>query len=279
VTTRHESTRKKAFHCNSLLWGVQCRLSFKTVIFTPNLEVSDQVDAIRIFGVVDFRRLRSVPWPLYWMFGYFDDGSIDAGTSIPIDAPAGGPAAIPLLREFCSDPLPALRSIERDYGRRLDLCEGPIGNAGLLTCVLADRLVKWQSIYPTPKTNEYLGALFDLVTPQESMVFDVFLHQDLPLSGPPEHTLFDRLAARRGFDPDSDPDRQLPLSNQVLNLGSGLSGSSTLRYAEYSRLLEHVFHQAGIDAAEFQGYRLSINYPQIPTAADLKWELPPKPKQ
>ena len=183
------------------------------------------------------------------------------------------------MKDFCSDPLPALRSIDQNYGKRIDLCAGPIGNAGLLTCVIADRLVEWQSIYRTPKENEYLGALFDLVTPQESMVFDVFLHRDLPLSGLPECNLFDRLGASRGFDPENDADQFLPFSNQVIELGSGLSGCDTSRYPRYSQVLEHVFHRSGIDAAEFQGYRLSIDYPQIPTAADLKWKLPENPKQ
>jgi hypothetical protein len=277
VTSHQESTRKTAFLSNSSLWGVQCRLSFKTVIFTPNTETPDQVDAIRIFGMVDFRRLRPVPWPLCWMFGYLDDGTLDPGASVPIEPPLPGLGAIPLLKDFCSHPLPALRSVKRDYGIRFDLDEGPIGNAGLLTCVVADRLVKWQSIYKTPQKNENLGSIFDLVTPQEHMVFDIFLHQDLPPAGPPQCTLFDRLTAPRGFDPEMDTDRQLPFSNPIQDLKPGLADSAILQYPRYPQMLEHVFHQSGLDVTEFKGYRLSIRYPQIPTAADLQWELPKKP--
>ena len=160
VTQRQESTRKVAFLSNSSLWGVQCRLSFKTVIFTPSSaepgQIADKVDAIRVFGMVDFRRLRPVPWPLYRMHGYYDDGTICPGTGIPIESPLEGPGSLPLLKDFCSQPLPDLCSVKRDYGRRFDLCEGPIGNAGLLTCVIADRLVNWQSIYRNPGKEEFL---------------------------------------------------------------------------------------------------------------------------
>ena len=278
VTMRQESTRKMAFLSNSSLWGVQCRLSFKTVIFAPNDEEADQVDAIRIFGMVDFRRLRPVPWPLYRMHGYYDDGTICPGTGIPIEQPEEGQGSIPLLRDFCSDPLPALRSVKRDYGKRFDLCEGPIGNAGLLTCVIADRLVKWQPVYNVPGKNEYMGALFDLVTPQENMFFDVFVHRDLPISGPPMCTLFDRLTAPRGFDPENDAYRQLPLSNKVLRLGPGNMGNASTQYPRYAALLEHVFQRTNLEARDFQGYRLSIRYPQIPTAADMQWKLREKPE-
>ena len=279
VTQRQESTRKMAFLSNSSLWGVQCRLSFKTVIFAPNSEDSDLLDAIRVFGMVDFRRLRPVPWPLYRMHGYHDDGTIRPGTGEPIEPLQEDQKSIPLLTDFCSDPLPALRSVKRDYGRRFDLCEGPIGNAGLLTCVIADRLVKWQEKYQIPGKDEYMGALFDLVTPLENMLFDVFVHKDLPLPGPPECTLFDRLTAPRGFDPENDASRQLPLSNKVLRLRPGLMGNASAHYPRYSQLMEYVFNKTGLIPEDFQGYRLSIRYPQIPTAADLQWRLPERPKE
>ena len=278
VTQRQENTRKMAFLSNSSLWGVQCRLSFKTVIFAPNTEEPDQVDAIRIFGMVDFRRLRPIPWPLYRMHGYFDDGSIRPGTGIPIEPPVDDMGSIPLLRNFCSEPLPALKSVKRDYGRRFDLCAGPIGNAGLLTCVIADRLVKWQSIYRTPEKNEFMGSLFDLVTPLEYMLFDVFVHKDLPFTSAPESALFDRLTAPRGLDPENDAFRQLPLSNKVLQLGPGLLGNSSAHYPRYAQLMEYVFQRANLVPGDYQGYRLSIRYPQIPTAADLQWRLSERPK-
>ena len=278
VTQRQESTRKMAFLSNSSLWGVQCRLAFKTVIFAPSVEDPTWVDAIRVFGMVDFRRLRSVPWPLYRMHGYYDDGTILPGTGVPIEPPPEGYGEIPLLHEFCSHPLPALRSVQRDYGRRYDLCEGPIGNAGLLTCVIADRLVKWQSVYREPGVNEFMGALFDLVTPLEHMLFDVYVHGDLPFEGPPMCTLLDRLTAPRGHDPVGDAYRQLPLSNKVLHLGPGLVGKASAHYPGYSQLMDHVFRKASLDPGRYEGYRLAIRFPQIPTAADLQWKLPENPK-
>jgi len=276
VTQRQEDTRKMAFLSNSSLWGVQCRHSFKTVIFTPNADDPDHVDAIRIFGMVDFRRLRHVSWPLYRMHGYYDDGSVRPGAGIPIEPLVETMGNIPLLKDFCSQPLPALRSVKRDYGQKIDLKEGLIGNAGLLTCVVADRLVKWQSAYHIPEKNEFMGALFDLVTPMEHMLFDVFLHQDLPYSGPPDCVLLDRLTAPRGYDPKSDALLHLPLSNKVLRLGSGLMGNASAQYPQYPQLIKHVFNQVGINPGQFQGYRLSIRYPQIPTAANLSWRSPEK---
>ena len=109
------------------------------------------------------------------------------------------------------------------------------------------------------------------------MLFDVFVHHDLPISGFPECTLLDRLTAPRGYDPENDAARQLPLSNQVLRLGQGLHGIASPHYQRYAQLMDHVFSKTGLAPADYQGYRLSIRYPQIPTAADLQWKLPERP--
>jgi hypothetical protein len=42
--------------------------------------------------------------------------------------------------------------------------------------------------------------------------------------------------------------------------------------------MEHVFKSTGLNPVDYQGFRLSIRYPQIPTAADLQWKLPQGPK-
>jgi len=68
----------------------------------------------------------------------------------------------------------------------------------------------------------------------------------------------------------------MPLSNKVLRLGSGLLGNASAQYPEYPRLVKHVFDQVGLAADDFLGHRLSIRYPQIPTAANLFWKSPEK---
>ena len=56
-------------------------------------------------------------------------------------------------------------------------------------------------------------------------------------------------------------------------------GNASAHYPRYSQLMEYVFKKTGLVPEEFQGYRLSIRYPQIPTAADLQWRLPGTPQE
>ncbi len=277
VTQRQESIRKMAFLSNSSLWGVQSRLSFKTVILLPNVEDPTMMDAIRIFGMVDFRRLRSMSWPLYRMHSYNDDGTIQNEDCVPLEPLVDGMNSIPFVKEFCSSPLPNLFPIKRDSVLCFDLAEGPIGNAGLLTCVIADRLVKGQPIYRVPGKHEFVSGLFDVITPLEQMLFDVYAHQDLKFFVPPQCTLLDRMTTPSGFNPRDLLVRYLPLSNQVLSLGKGLTGVATGHYPRYAQLLDYIFDRAGIDSNKFHGFRLSLRYPQITTAVHLKWKLHERP--
>ncbi len=277
VTERQEAMRKQAFIVNSSLWGIQARFNFKTVIFAPNAEHPDYLDAIRLYGMIDFRRLRNVPWPLYRLHGYNDDGSIREGTSNPIETPPTSHPELPLLEGFCSTPIPNIQAVDRPYGKRLDLCEGPIGRAGETSCVIADRLLVQQTPYKEPGYNEVIGGLLELVTPVENVMFDIFVPKDFPGDEDPQAHLVDRLSSSRGFDPTNFESRDLPFTAKVQKLESSISGCATDRYPAYLDLLAHVMGRTRLSIMDFVGYRIMMPYPQIPTALTLTWPLPNKP--
>ena len=228
--------------------------------------------------MIDFRRLRNVPWPLYRLHGYNDDGSIREGASIPIETPPASHSELPLLEAFCSTPIPDIEAIERPYGKRLDFREGPIGRAGETSCVIADRLLVQQTPYKEPGYNEVIGGLFELVTPVECVMFDVFVPKDFPGDEIPLAHLVDRLSSSRGFDPTNFESRALPFTAKVQKLESSISGCATDRYPEYLDLLAHVMGRTRLSIMDFVGYRIMMPYPQIPTALTLTWPLPNKPE-
>jgi hypothetical protein len=116
-----------------------------------------------------------------------------------------------------------------------------------------------------------------LFTPAEFVNVDMFLHRDLSYNMPPDVSIFDRLSSPRGYNPDMDERRQLPVSSGILSLGNGIAGCSTLKIPEYLPMLEHVMGKIGFDPNDFKAYRFSMKFPPIPSAVIFRFKLPEPP--
>jgi len=276
VTQRQESARKLAFMGNSSVWGVQARVNFKATLHAPSRERADRIRTARLSGLVQFRRLRQVEWPIHRVHGYNDDGSVIQLTPHPLEVRTEVAHDLPLLPQFCSHPLPEIRTVKTSYGRRYELPAGPIGNAGALTCVFADVFTPEFNRFRT-ETERYLASMIDLVTPSEAVILDMFLHRDLEFATSPEALLLDRLSIERGYQPGRDEQHQLPLSARPLRLGTGVAGAASPQFPEYGKLLQHVIGKLDHDPGEFRGYRVYLRYPPVPSALVMRLAYPEAP--
>jgi len=277
VTTRQQTMREQAFLANSSIWGAQARVNFKTTIHAPSATDSDSITTARVEGLVRFRRLRPVPWPLRREHGYLDDGRIMDLVSRAVDPEVPDSDLPPIVPRFCSLPMPDIRTVKTEYGRLMQIPEGPLGNTGSLDIVFADVFKPDFNRYRN-EDSDHLASMIDLITPAELLVLDMFLHRDLEHEGTPEAYLLDRLTNTRGFRPEAQRiPEQLPLSIETFSLGSGTAEVSSPRYPEYPDLLNHIFDCMDWRASEFRGYRLLMPYPPIPTAAMLMIKSPENP--
>jgi len=277
VTTRQKNMRQQAFLANSSIWGVQARVNFKTTIHAPSATDPDSITTARLEGLVRFRRLRPVPWPLRREHGYMDDGRIMDLVSRAVDPEVPDSDLPPIVPRFCSQPMPDIRTVKTEYGRLMQIPEGPLGNTGALDIVFADVFKPDFNRYRNAD-SDHLASMIDLITPSELLVLDMFLHHDLEHEGTPEAFLLDRLTSTRGFRPEAQRiPEQLPLSIQTFSLGSGTAEVSSPRYPEYPDLLNHIFDCMDWRANDFRGYRLLMPYPPVPTAAMLMIKSPEKP--
>ena len=277
VTQRQENARKLAFLSNFALWGAQAALDFKTIIYYPSPTDPDMIDAVRIGGLVDFKRSSAGRWPIHRIHGYTEAGEAVPTTSEPVVADDALPPGLPLLRRFCCGQLPAIVPVRRQYGTRFDLEAGPFGNAGALTCVFADVVRGYQGAFRDPAIhNYYMASMNDLFTPSEFLVHDVFLHRDVAVGGAPEVMLLDRLTVMRGYNPEEDEMHRMPLSAKILNVSAGPM-SNLKRYPAYTQVLQFILEQLGFEAGDFRGHRFTMTYPPIPTALVMRIGLPDRP--
>lgn len=276
VTTRQEHARKQAFLANSTIWGVQSKVNFKACITAPSREEPDKMEVVQITGLVDFRRLRPVPWPLSRSHAYSGTGEVLAMTYDSIEQDEGRGADLPLLTAFSSKPAPEINCIPTAYGKLYELASGPIGNAGACTCIFAEKIHPHFERYRTAR-EAYHATMIDLVTPSEHLILDMFLHRELDCSGPPEAMLLDRLSSVRGYHPELDAKFQLPLSVQPIGLGSSAAGTATPQFPLYPKILSHVLDSLGWRHEDFEGFRLSLKYPPVPSATLIRIPLGEKP--
>ena len=278
VTTRQEEIRKTVFRGNSSIWGVQARVNFMTGICYPSLRKTGMVDVIRLGGLIGFKRLRPVPWSVFRMITHFDDGSNCDIVRQALDPAIDAPSGLPLMADFCTDPLPEIETIHSEFGKFYDLKPGPIGKAGLLDIVFGDFVDSSDQEY-WRENDQYISFNLDLHTPSEVALLDLFFHEKLRHVMPPEVLLADRLSKTQGFDTAWDERHRLPLSSQVRALPPGTAGSANTYYPDYPRLLEYSFEQKGLNVSQFRGFRFTMKYPITPSALQFRTRKTNEPNE
>jgi hypothetical protein len=272
--------RKGVFQHLSYLWGVQARTQVHTFLLHPS-EQEGYFDAATLRGFVDLRRIRPhVPWRI--MRSYTVDDAGEKRTAFqrhPLEIPeAGGEPEgdLPLLREYCSKPLPQCRRVAGPAGQvEYQLVEGAVGNTGLITLLMGEMIRAAEPRYRDERHRE-LVLMARLRTPCEILVFDLLVHTELFGHLQPSVVLYSDLFADELNTQTQACDR-MPVEETVECLGTGLSGIRSVDIPRYQEMISDVFTRLGWDAEQFEAHRLQVVYPMIPTSMRLVHQLPPPP--
>jgi len=275
---RSEAHRKNAFLGNSAIWGIQARVQLTTNIIAPS-EVQDKVDLGWLCGLVDFRRLREdVPWAVASARKFETNGTeLAVGSIESIDVRFAGKDDVPLMGDFCSQPLPETRSVPLSEGMlRYELVEGPVGKTAAATAVvgLYGRAFITRYRYGTNTLGEHIARLS---TPAELLIHDLFVHRDLEYAMAPGIWLYSQLPGGPVY-PEAGRDRGLlPVHERVIKLGRGLAGVMTPEIPRYKQMLKAVHKRLRWNADEFHGFRFKMRFPPVPSLAVLRYDLIERP--
>jgi hypothetical protein len=273
-----EALRKLSFRGNSAIWGVQAKVQICTNFIAPGAD-SRMVDLAWLSGLIDFWRLRrDATWAMAAARKTADDGTpLPVGEILAIDSRYDDAHAVPLMGDFCSQPLPDVRAeVDRDGVTRYVLGKGPVGGTATTTCVIGLYGRDFVRRFRAP--NDTLGEHFArLYTPVETLIHDLFVHQDLTYAMAPQMLLYSQMPGGPIF-PAAPRDRGLiPVYDPVIGLGEGLSSVVTPEFPQYLRMIRTVFERLNWKAEEFRVFRFRLRYPPIPTVALWRYELPEKP--
>jgi hypothetical protein len=274
--------RKAAFQANSFIWGVQARVQFGIYIMRLGTDPS-WGDLAGIRGFIGLRRMRpNVPWVIARLRATDEDDreltGIERRELDPAPPRPDGSPAAPLLREFCSKPLPEIQRVDHSAGFFEEvLSPAEVGNTAAIDVVTGDDAL---AVVPRHQMEgeTVWGGLRMLRTPVETLILDQLVHEDL--FGPLEPRLiqFSDLNLSRGFPapPLSESD-QLRAEEVVQYLGKDPTAVYTPQIPRYAEMVQHTCDSINCDPARLDVYRVRIDYPVIPSSIGMEHDLPAAP--
>jgi hypothetical protein len=267
--------RQQAFEGNSFTWGAHCKMLLAMCVLMPSEDREHFFHAAQIRGIMGFCQTRpGVRWVINQSVALDDDAQHEqAMQRVAID-PASAEAynGVPVLSEFCSDPMPALqRSLTPEGMMQDEFLSSEIGLLGERTLVTGEML---RNIAPThAMPNDKIAHFGTTVrTPAEMLHFDLFVHDGLFGDVERELCVFSDLASHAAFQ-DSD---RLQIAGEVKKLGRGLDFAQSVDLPGYPSIARSVFERLGHNPDEFELFRVRMAYPPMPTSVMFRHELLPK---
>ncbi|MFG0293857.1 MAG: hypothetical protein ACF8MJ_12000 [Phycisphaerales bacterium JB050] len=280
LTDTTRSHLREAFKANSYIWGAQAKVRLSTFICHPSITDQGRVDIAAVYGLHELRRIRpGLSWPFVHRRCVDDDGKIRLPLNLtPIDEQPprdDGLPPVPLLREFCSQPVPEVRRYHGAENHLVDeLVETRIGNQGVVDCfggeVASGVGVRYQNEH-----NTVAEMVVRMRTTTKWLLSDVFLHKDLVPEVTPALGVY---ADIEGMPMAAPAQRnKLPHVGELKTLGASAKAPYTPLIPRYADMIEYVTSKLGWDIGDFMVYRVQLEYPVIPSSVSISWPLPLHP--
>lgn len=272
--------RRGAYESLGYVWGVQARTQVHTYILSPS-DDGEHFDAAAIRGFVDLRRLRpNVPWRMGRPFSVDDEGRLTSEfRTRALDSESGGPGPLtdlPLMRRFCTQPLPRFSREKQPNGTVEYLLDsGPVGNAGLLSCFTGELIYAAEPRFHTER-HRHMAVRAFARTPCETFLFDIFEDRELFGMRPLQLEMFSGLFATDPtlLCPECD---RMPHFEKVETYERAADGVLAPEAPRYAEMIDYAFEQLGWDRQRFALHRVRIAYPPIPSVLFLSHVLPERP--
>ena len=269
-----EALRKSSYRGNSATWGVQARIQLCVNVIAPS-DDDQWVDLAWLSGLIDFKRLRGdVRWPIAAARKCDDSGKeIPLGEIHAIDSDFDRPDCPPLMKDFCSSPIPDIRVVTAADGLlRYELMDGPIGNTAVTTSVVGvyGRKFVRRCQVEGDKIGEHTARLN---TPVELLIHELYVHESLEHALNPSVMLYSQLPSQPTYPLGGRDSYVLPFGEQIQKLGNNPPDMLQPELPEYPRKLRAMFESLGWDANQFFGFRFKMKYPPMPAVAVMRYDL------
>ena len=268
--------RRSFYRAGSTLWGVRAQCQFLMLALRPSPDTPGKLDILQLSGFVALERLRpDIPWIIRRLRASDDSGKqMYQIPRVPLDPDGVTTGGMPLIPDFCSQPLPEIRQTEASNGWIYDeLVPGALGKSGAATIVNGEVM---PAVVPSEHADDNTFARYMLTvrTPIEHAHVDLLIHADLPHFDPPNCTLVGLLEDR--MTPQAHDGMHLQEPGLGTSLGTPAAVRSR-RIPNYEHMTTAALRRAGWPSPNaFRGYRFASDYPPAPCEINLRCPINPR---
>lgn len=268
--------RRAAYLCNSATWGVQMRTRLLAKVLHPHQADAAMMDIALVRLFAGMRRVRpDAPLVLSRAVVLDNDGKARRTTVAEPLEPCGG--EVPLLRRFCSDPLPTFAAARGSDGVVEQRVQGgPVGEKGAVT-LCAGEVRRAAAKAFVDEHNSTSRTAVEVRLPMQRLVIDVWAHRSICPGAVPRARTYSELGGSPWYRQPPELLLALPMAEKAETVGRGLGAAPIPGVAEYPSIMRHAFDRLGWDPAEHVLHRVRIDFPVLATAVVLEIDLPAAP--
>ncbi len=266
--------RRAAFRANGHIWGVQAKTRFRCD-FLRTASDTTKLDLVSVEGYVQLRQLRGDA-AMTLSVTHAGEGD-EAPKPMPIEPlDPDGPisAGKHLIREFCSQPLPEIRTIKLGGGYVLaELVGLGVGNRAAMTCIDGWIMRGVLSRYRDDR-NQVAEHGVRVHIPCEVLIIDLLVEEGA--FGPIMPVTVSYGDLLNVLPPNQRPPARarLPFEIPVVYLGRGPSVLHSADVPRYAEMAKYCFNRLGWNPDKFLAYRCRVPYPVMPSTTWVRYNLP-----
>jgi len=273
------ASKQGAFRCASNLRGFQADVIVDMCLIHPGAD-GDRCDSGWIGGQAGLRRLRPGARICVGMVGCTPGGVPASPFATDLAAEGVGDGShgpYPLLREFCSQPVPECHVVEGNNELLYMLAGHDIRPEASVDLYMSDLL---KGPFPRWATdaNTFAGPRILPWVPAKLLVGDVLVHEDVWPDAVPELRIYD--TTRAGYVRVGDPVREvdrMDWGETIQYVGKGISRVRSPEIERLAEMTEWVCQRVGWDPRRFRHYRFRVRYPVCGAQYCLLFRPPPAP--
>lgn len=272
--------KRAAFRAASHFWGAQAKATLHAAIVQQGSEAPESTcDVLNLSGHVGLRRFHpETPLILNTFKIDQDDYNPEhvvprAYRAEPLAAPDELVEGVPLLKDFCSAPLPPLRQHIGTSGEAwTEMMAAGVGNESAVTYFLA--YIHRNFPAPEQETEPRIQNQSWIRIPTEVIIRDVLFPRGRYRPTRWKAEVF----ADRTRTTLATPSRlaemdRLFVQESVVHVGSGLAALRIPEVPGYAKMARLVCERAGWDPESFDVYRCRAEYPIVGAVLLLSFEL------
>jgi hypothetical protein len=266
--------RRNMFRACSHYWGLQVETYFTLHALFPS-KSPDLFDYASVRCHLGLRRLRADASVIVDSFqlSMADGSKPHSFVRKPLDEDAFAQYGAPLLPEFCTQPLPQLRThVEKNQTSCSELLNHAIGRSGAVDLTFGELTVAAPLSVGSNGHGRGFGNNVRIGAPTVTMISDMLVHRPtLPFLRP--------FLKVYGSTPRDSAESllnssQLPFNEPVRRLERGPLHAKTPQVPRYAELATDLAHRLNLSLEDFDVYRVEIAYPLMQTRIAIGFDVP-----